>query len=130
MNLLLRIWPLVCYLQFLAMLIIYTVLGLTPSPGNMVPMYNDLLMHFTGYLVAGISISFLWPRWHWGYRALILLVYSIAIEVAQHFMPPRTFSFLDILANGSGILAGLLVFHILQRFAPAVLQPFFHSGKY
>lgn len=89
----------------------------------MVPLYNDLLMHFTGYLVAGISVSFAWPKQTYRVRGFFLLCYSIAIEIGQHFLPPRTFSFMDILANFSGILAGLLVFLLLKKISPLWAQP-------
>lgn len=110
------LWRLICVIQFYGLLVIYTYLGLTPHPENSVPIFNDLLMHFTGYLVAGISISFarpLWPIWQ---RALFLIAYSFAIEIGQHFNPPRTFSLADMLANSVGVLLGLCVVFILTKY--------------
>jgi|SRR5690606_12070669 VanZ family protein len=110
------LWRLICVIQFYGLLVIYTYLGLTPHPENSVPIFNDLLMHFTGYLVAGISISFarpLWPIWQ---RALFLIAYSFAIEIGQHFNPPRTFSLADMLANSVGVLLGLCVVFILIKY--------------
>ncbi len=109
------VWRLLCVLQFYGLLVIYTYLGLTPHPENSVPVFNDLLMHFAGYFVAGISISFarpLWPIWQ---RAALLISYSFAIEVAQHFNPPRTFSLADMMANSGGVLLGLFTVVILIR---------------
>lgn len=123
MNYLLRIWQPLCYLQFFIMLIIYTFLGLTRNTGEMIPAYNDLVMHFTGYVVAGISISFAWPRSAYWQRGLFLLLYSIAIEIGQHFLPPRTFSVLDILANFSGIVMGLVLYMLLKKFSPQWAKP-------
>ena len=123
MELVLKVWRPLCHIQFFIMLVIYTFLGLTRNTGEMVPAYNDLAMHFTGYVVAGISISFAWPRSAYWQRALFLLGYSIAIEVGQHFLPPRTFSLLDILANFSGIVAGLLLFTLLKKFSPQWAKP-------
>ena len=110
------LWRLICVIQFYGLLVIYTYLGLTPHPENSVPIFNDLLMHFTGYLVAGISISFarpLWPIWQ---RALFLIAYSFAIEIGQHFNPPRTFSLADMLANSVGVLLSLCVVFILTKY--------------
>lgn len=113
-----RAWRPLCVLQFALLLIVYTVLSLTSSPGDHVPVYNDKVMHFVGYLVAGLSITFalpdraIWQRW------LVLAVYSSGIEVAQHFMPPRTFSWLDILANITGAAIGLLLMELARRWAP------------
>lgn len=109
------LWRLLCVAQFYCMLAIYTYLGLTPHPENSVPVFNDLLMHFTGYSIAAISISFARPTWPLWQRAAFLITYSIAIEIGQHFNPPRTFSGLDIIANSVGVLLGLTVVVLLEK---------------
>lgn len=114
------LWRSLCVAQFYSLLAIYTYLGLTPHPENSVPVFNDLLMHFAGYSVAAISISFARPTWPMWQRAALLIVYSIAIEMGQHFNPPRTFSVLDIFANGGGILSGLLIVALLEK----IISPF------
>lgn len=111
------LWRLVCVTQFYVMLVIYTYLGLTPHPENSVPVFNDLLMHFFGYLAAGISISFARPRWPYWQRAVFLIAYSFAIEVGQHFNPPRTFSLADLVANTVGVLAGLFVVFVFAKYS-------------
>lgn len=109
------LWRLLCVAQFYSVLAIYTYLGLTPHPENSVPVFNDLLMHFAGYAVAAISISFARPAWPIWQRAAFLIVYSIAIEIGQYFNPPRTFSGMDVLANGGGILLGLMIVVLLEK---------------
>lgn len=111
-------WRILCVIQFFILLIIYTYLGLTSSPEGYVPIYNDLLMHFTGYTAAAFSISFAYPLWSLRHRALFLIIYSIAIEVGQHFNPPRTFSGMDILANISGVILGLALLLLLGKYLP------------
>jgi VanZ family protein len=91
------LWRCLCVVQFYCLLILYTYLGLTPHPEESVPVFNDLLMHFAGYCVAAFSISFARPTWPIWQRAALLIAYSIAIEIGQHFNPPRTFSGMDIL---------------------------------
>lgn len=108
-------WRLLCVVQFYMLLVIYTYLGLTPHPENSVPVFNDLLMHFTGYCVAAVSISFARPTWPIWQRAAFLIAYSIAIEIGQHFNPPRTFSGMDILANSCGVFLGLIIVALLER---------------
>lgn len=113
---LLMLWRTLCTLQFYTLIGVYTYLGLTPHPENTVPVTNDLVMHFMGYLVAGFSISLARPTWPWWQRAALLIIYSIAIEIAQHFNPPRTFSVLDILANASGVCTGLMLVFLLEKY--------------
>ena len=109
------LWRFLCVMQFYGLLAIYTYLGLTPHPENSVPVFNDLLMHFAGYSVAAMSISFARPTWPLWQRAAFLVVYSVAIEIGQYFNPPRTFSGMDIVANGGGILLGLIVVILLEK---------------
>lgn len=109
------IWRSLCFVQFLILLIIYTYLGLSPHPENTVPMFNDKLMHFSGYFVSAFSISFAFPRWGFLQRALFMIIFSIGIEIGQHFMPPRTFDVYDICANSTGVIAGLFLLYLLAK---------------
>jgi len=107
-------WRSLCVLQFLVLLCIFTWLGLTGDPGEYVPMFNDKLMHSGGYFVAAFSISFAFPRWRFFSRAIFLILFSIGIEIGQHFMPPRTFDVWDICANTVGVISGLSVVTMLE----------------
>ena len=109
------LWRPLCLVQFFTLLAVFIYLGLTPSPENSVPMFNDKLMHFTGYFIAGGSISFAFPLWKLWQRASFLILFSIGIEIVQHFMPPRTFDVFDIGANSSGVILGLLLVGLLAK---------------
>lgn len=111
-------WRILCVAQFYGLLCVYTYLGLTPNPGGSIATYNDLLMHFAGYTLAAISISFARPYWHLWKQAIFLLLYSIAIEIAQHYNPPRTFSLSDIVANVGGISVGLGLVALAKQYCP------------
>lgn len=110
-----RFWRLFCHTQFLALLTLFLYLGLTPSPEKSVPMFNDKLMHFSGYFVAALSISFAHPTRPLWLRAIFLIVFSIAIEIGQHFMPPRSFDVLDIVANSMGVITGIFVVYLAVK---------------
>jgi VanZ family protein len=113
-------WRFLLVLQFYCLIAIYTFLGLTPHPESIVGSFNDLLMHFVGYFIAAFSISLARPQWPWWQQAMFLIVYSTAIEIAQHFNPPRTFSIADMLANSLGVLLGLAVLNFLGMKIPFV----------
>lgn len=109
------IWRSLCLVQFFILLTIFLFLGLTPAPDMYVPIFNDKLMHFSGYFVAAFSISFAYPRYAFWQRAIFLILFSIGIEIGQHFMPPRTFDVFDICANSGGVLTGLTLITILEK---------------
>jgi VanZ family protein len=111
-------WRFVCVAQFCALLVIYTYLGLTPHPEDSVPMFNDKLMHFCGYLVAAGSISFALPKWRPWQQATFLICYSIAIEIGQLLSPPRSFSVMDMVANSCGVIVGLGLMWLALRSMP------------
>lgn len=113
-------WRFLLVLQFYCLLAIYIYLGLTPNPEAVVGDFNDLLMHFTGYFIAAFSISAARPQWPWWQKAIFLVSFSIAIEIAQHFNPPRTFSLLDIAANSAGVMLGLLVVKLFYTKFPLI----------
>lgn len=107
-------WRFLLVLQFYCLLAVYIYLGLTPNPEAVVGDFNDLVMHFTGYFIAAFSISAARPNWTWWQKAVFLVSFSIAIEIGQHFNPPRTFSLLDITANSLGVISGLLAVKFLS----------------
>lgn len=105
-----RLYQRAKYWQFFVMLCLYTWAGLTPSPGATLANANDLALHFSGYVIAGMAIGLHRPGAAFGWQFLVLFSYSFAIECIQHFIPNRAFDPLDLAANGSGIVVGLLLY--------------------
>ena len=108
-------------LQFLSMLIGYTVLATAKSDTIVPAGYNDLLLHFVGYLVLFNSGLFAFGRQTSKTGMFILLfAYSLLIELVQFILPYRTFSLMDLLANALGLCAGLcigtLLIYLLSRY--------------
>lgn len=120
-------WYASCRWQFLLLLAIYTYMGLTTSSGPHIPQYNDKVMHYLGYLVAGLSITVALPGRPWWQRALLLLAYSGLIEVLQHFMPPRTLSLGDMVANALGIGSGLSLIGAFRLCLPGLSHRLFRG---
>ncbi|MBU2884657.1 VanZ family protein [Gilvimarinus agarilyticus] len=117
-----NLWRFALIGQYWFMLAVYVVAGTAKQPQQVVGDYNDLLMHFVGYLVAGISISIAYPRSSWWARAIALWLFSTGIEVIQYFLPWRSFDLWDMLANTAGLIGGLVLALLLkmlvQRFKP------------
>lgn len=106
-------------IQFWLFLTFCSYLSLTSAPPGVMLTVSDKLLHAVGYLLLYLSCSLAYPFPAYRARKLILLLaYSVIIEMIQHFIPHRGFSLLDILANGFGLLCGLALFSVLQPDQP------------
>jgi VanZ family protein len=77
---------------------------------------NDKLGHTAAFLCLAFLLDFAWPRQVWGAgKALPLLAYGLLIELAQYFLPYRTFSLWDLAADGLGLILYSLAFPLLKR---------------
>lgn len=94
----------------------FGVLGLMPDPGTAVTVTRgDLIAHALGWLVGGISGRYAYPRLRASVLGLALWGYSLLIEAAQIAIPSRSFELLDLLANGAGVVIGMVIMSRLQR---------------
>jgi len=96
--------------QFWLFLLAATYLSLTSRPPGALEVFSDKILHAVGYFLLFISCNLAYsPYRKLSGKILLLLCYSIIIEIIQHFIPNRQFSGLDILANLTGLTWGLLV---------------------
>ena len=102
--------------QFWIFFCFCTWLSLSPAPPDVLLSYSDKLLHAVGYCALFLSARLAYPAPPFLARTLIgLFGYSILIEILQHFIPHRGFSWFDILANAGGLLLGLAITSILLR---------------
>ena len=69
----------------------------------------DKANHFIAFLTLYVTLSLGYLKLEVFKKALILLAFGIQIEVVQYFLPNREFSLLDVLADGVGIVMGIIV---------------------
>jgi VanZ family protein len=83
-------------------------LSLTPQPPSppTLPAYADLVAHVAMHGALATALALGWPGVVAWRAALFLAVF---LEVGQAQVPGRTFSLLDLTANGVGAAAGLFV---------------------
>lgn len=95
--------------------------GLRLQPIPEVFAQEDKLHHFIGFVALSMScrLAFLHVRLHW--IALGCVITGLLIEYAQEFMPLRSASLYDALANACGVLLGLLIAWYFTR-NPLVAQ--------
>ncbi len=97
-------------------LLIITYMALTPVPDLLQQSVNDKLGHILAFVLLAFLTHASWPGKIFGWRhGLPLLMYGIALECLQYFVPGRYFSFLDMFADAAGIVAYLLISRLYSR---------------
>jgi VanZ family protein len=87
---------------------------LTPNPGALLGLrrqpelpWGDVGIHFTAFMILSVLVHVAnWPRPVGGRVLLALMVYGIATDVLQSFVPSRAFEMSDCIENMLGVLAG------------------------
>ena len=95
---------------FFASLAIITWLALTPD-GPRIPgvEVNDKLQHVAAFVWLTLLAHCSFPGTRLRYMAALLLGYGALIEVAQYFIPMRSASLSDIIADLAGIGIGAML---------------------
>lgn len=79
---------------------------LATAPLDAVPLLSlgDKVLHAAAFLLLAALLDYSFPASAFtGAKISTLLVYGIAIEITQHFLPFRSFSLLDWLADAGGV---------------------------
>jgi VanZ family protein len=64
---------------------------------------NDKLLYLVSYALLALPVAALASTWQQtAAGAVILLLAGLAVEIAQHFIPRRSFCKRDLLANAGG----------------------------
>jgi hypothetical protein len=101
-------------LPFYALLALATWFGVARAVPGLTASISDWLLHGAGYAALLLTGSYAFLR----RRALLftgLFAYSIIMEIIQYFLPWRTFSVTDILANLAGLITASLLWSGYQQ---------------
>jgi VanZ family protein len=102
--------------QFWIFILVTIFLSLNSNPPDALEIFSDKIIHSIGYLLLILSCDFAYsPSKRLAVKFFLLLNFSIIIEILQHFIPHRQFSTLDIIANLTGLVWGLLVIVYLKK---------------
>ena len=68
---------------------------------------SDKLLYLFSYALLALPVATVASTWEQAAAgAVILLVTGLAVEIAQHFVPGRSFCVRDLIANATGVLVG------------------------
>ncbi|MDH3692573.1 MAG: VanZ family protein [Gammaproteobacteria bacterium] len=77
---------------------------------------NDKVNHIVAFYILSFFADFSFPRWTFSWaKAIPIFAYGALIEIVQFYLPYRTSSFLDLAANGIGILLFVLAIPWLRK---------------
>jgi VanZ family protein len=93
-----------------------THLAFTPQEYPVVKEISDKANHIIAFYVLSLLVDFSFPENKLGFAKVIaLLIYGLLIEVIQNFLPHRTSSLLDLVADGIGIAGYKFSLPVLRR---------------
>jgi len=76
----------------------------------------DYLLHFIAYFVIGISAALAYrPNWK---VLLLLIIFAIAEEGHQYWIPSRTLNPVDFMYDMIGLFSGIGLIYLRKRFIP------------
>lgn len=108
-----------------------TCLALIPDSSASLPSSgNDKLNHFLAFFVLALLVDRSFPTPTFNYNKIFILVgYGLMIEIIQFFIPSRSFSLYDLLADTVGIFAYVmsrqLMLFIITSHGPRKKQRYF-----
>ena len=108
-------FKLLVQLSFVAVIVGITYLSLSPAPKLMAS--NDKVGHFIAYgtLMLNLGVLTVENRKHLLISGLFAFVYGGLMEFGQYFVPGRSVSGLDLLANIGGVVLGYLLTLVIAK---------------
>ena len=104
------------FLQFFAAIVIFTFAALMPQKYLAGVHATDSSLHFLGNVLLFLSASLaLYKKLRFTTLVVLLLPYSVAIELAQWLTPARQVDPKDIFNNIAGLVTGLLIVYCLTN---------------
>ena len=115
----------IVFYKFIFFLSVFTLTLLSLYPGNLIgliffegePVFSgsNNIYHFLSYLFTS-TFGFL-ANSKRKFLSLFLFLLSLGffLELFQLWIPKRSFEFLDLVANFSGVLSSFLIFVVLQK---------------
>ena len=100
---------------WVGMIIVLCLMPSSDLPKKIEIPFLDKIAHFIFYFVLCLFILLIFkiPKWtrHTSYVIILLLGFSLFIEIMQYLMPwDRSFSIADLIANLGGIIVGIVIF--------------------
>lgn len=105
------LWRVALMISVIAVIYLATTSQAYPVPAS----GNDKANHFIAFLELTLLAFLAWPGARLLYVVPPMLLFGLLIEFIQSFLPYREFSLMDVVADASGVAAGIVIWHLLLR---------------
>ena len=104
-------------LKIILILVVVSIAYLSLTPSDTISIGNDKIGHFIAYAVLTTIIGLIWyPKLKsFGVGVVLAILYGALIEIGQYFIPGRSMSGYDILANSGGVLLGVIITIVFSK---------------
>lgn len=103
----------------LVAIIVY--LSLKPAEQKNLIEVNDKVGHFLAYFTLVIATRIFFPNWKMVGAMIFSFTLSCILEWLQNFVPGRSVSIWDVVANGTGVFMGTLFYLLFAKYIHKVL---------
>lgn len=92
-------------------LLLAAIAYLSLTPSTSISVGNDKVGHFIAYgtLMITVGLVTLPKRKHFRNGIVFAICYGMLMEIGQYFVPGRTFSMYDMVANVAGVGLGIFI---------------------
>ena len=96
-------------------LVVGCYLAFSPVEDSFQTQVNDKLLHFTGFWLMSLFAQLAHPKTNFWVLGSGLILFGLAIELIQAYLPYRSFSWWDWAADALGVATYFLVFGRLLK---------------
>lgn len=90
-------------------------LALTSRHIEIVESFWDKQNHFIAFCTLYVLLSLAYSRFSTRVKAILLLLVGFQIEITQYFIPVRSFSLMDVVADSVGIAIGIGIYRLILK---------------
>lgn len=90
-------------------------LALTSRHIEIVESFWDKQNHFVAFFTLYVLLSMAYKHLSIRAKSALLFLVGCQIEITQYFIPERSFSLMDIVADSVGIMIGIAIYRLISK---------------
>lgn len=90
-------------------------LALTSQHIEIVESFWDKQNHFVAFFTLYVLLSMAYTHLSIRAKSALLFLVGCQIEITQYFIPERSFSLMDVVADSVGIMIGIAIYRLISK---------------